>query len=168
MRVLSLPRAAALAALVWCCASAVAEPFYRLESALTIKSPTLPNWDYLTFDGERGLLYIARRDDGILIYNGATANLVQGVPGTPGYIPTAPNDVPAILDGAKRDRALWVGDLNVSGRTLLDAFGSIGGSYVRGSLTVAGDYPATAASLFAPAVGVPQSPGPMPGFCPGP
>jgi alpha-L-rhamnosidase len=97
-----------------------------------------------------------------------TANLVQGVPGTPGYIPTAPDDVPVILDGAKRDRALWVGDLNVSGRTLIDAFGSTGGSYVRGSLTVAGDYPATVASLFAPALGAPQTPGPMPGFCPGP
>jgi alpha-L-rhamnosidase len=97
-----------------------------------------------------------------------TANLVQAVPGTPGYIPTAPDDLPVILDGAKRDRAVWAGDLNVTGRTLLDAFGQTGGAYARGSLTVIGDYPATVAALFAPATGVPQTPGPMPGFCPGP
>ena len=47
----------------------VAGPFYRLESALTIKSSSLPNWDYLSLDAERSLLYIARREDGVLIYD---------------------------------------------------------------------------------------------------
>ena len=42
-----------------------AAPFYRLESALTIPSESLPNWDYLTYDSSRDCLYIARRDDGI-------------------------------------------------------------------------------------------------------
>lgn len=49
-------------------AAAEAAPFYRLESALTIPSASLPNWDYLTYDSSRDCLYIARRDDGILIY----------------------------------------------------------------------------------------------------
>jgi len=59
-------------------ATAVAEPFYQLESALTIPSPTAPNWDYLTYDASRDCLYIARRDDGILIYD-AKAKKITGV-----------------------------------------------------------------------------------------
>jgi alpha-L-rhamnosidase len=96
-----------------------------------------------------------------------TANLDQALPGTPGIAPGTTIEQPVILDGAKRDRAVWVGDLNVSGRTLLDGFGATGGAYDRGSLALLGDHPATAASLFAPALGTPSSPGPMPGFCPG-
>ena len=58
---------------------------YRLESALTIPSATAPNWDYLTYDASRDCLYIARREDGILIYDakarritGTIANTVGG------------------------------------------------------------------------------------------
>jgi DNA-binding beta-propeller fold protein YncE len=74
-----LRRAAALAA----CALhlvlvARAEPFYRLESALVIPSPTAPNWDYLAVDPTRPMLYISRREDGILKYDTA-AKLITGV-----------------------------------------------------------------------------------------
>ena len=58
--------------------AASAAPLYRLESALTIPSPTNPSWDYLTFDAARDCLYIARRDDGILIYD-AKAKQLKGV-----------------------------------------------------------------------------------------
>lgn len=60
---------AAVAALLCISRSSAAEPFYRLESALTIKSTHAPAWDYLTYDPSRDCLYIARRDDGILIYD---------------------------------------------------------------------------------------------------
>jgi DNA-binding beta-propeller fold protein YncE len=66
---------AALAALSWL--SLPAQPFYQLESALTIKSPNAPSWDYLTYDSSRDCLYIARRDDGILIYD-AKAKKITG------------------------------------------------------------------------------------------
>jgi DNA-binding beta-propeller fold protein YncE len=66
---------AALAVLTW--ASLPAQPFYQLESALTIKSPTNPSWDYLTYDSAHDQLLIARRDDGILIYD-AKAKKITG------------------------------------------------------------------------------------------
>lgn len=56
---------------------AQAEPFYQLESALVIKSPTAPSWDYLTYDSAHDQLLIARRDDGILIYD-AKAKRITG------------------------------------------------------------------------------------------
>jgi len=78
-------RLAVLAALSCLSLSASAQQFYQLESALTIKSPTAPNWDYLTVDPTRPALYIARREDGVLIYNtekkqitGTIANTVGG------------------------------------------------------------------------------------------
>ena len=58
---------AAVAVFTW--SSLPAQPFYQLESALTIKSPTNPSWDYLTYDSVHDQLLIARRDDGILIYD---------------------------------------------------------------------------------------------------
>ncbi len=66
---------AALAVLTW--ASLPAQQFYKLESALTIKSPTNPSWDYLTYDSAHDQLLIARRDDGILIYD-AKAKKITG------------------------------------------------------------------------------------------
>jgi Bacterial alpha-L-rhamnosidase 6 hairpin glycosidase domain/Bacterial alpha-L-rhamnosidase C-terminal domain len=99
-------------------------------------------------------------------YAGAyTANLTQVIPGTPG---TVRYDLPVVLDGAKRDRAVWAGDLNVADRTLWDVLGPPGGEYARGSLTVVGDHPATGAVLGTPAVGAANLPGPMPGVCQGP
>lgn len=61
-----------------------AEPFYQLESALTIKSETLPNWDYLTYDGARDCLYIARREDGILIYDAKAKKITGAIDNTKG------------------------------------------------------------------------------------
>ena len=66
-----------LAALSCLALSAPAAQFYQLESALTIKSPTNPSWDYLTYDSARDVLLIARRDDGILIYD-AKAKKITG------------------------------------------------------------------------------------------
>ncbi len=68
---------ATLAALAFGVVSTDAAPLYRLESALTIKSPSAPSWDYLTFDVSHDYLYIARRDDGILIYD-AKAKKITG------------------------------------------------------------------------------------------
>jgi alpha-L-rhamnosidase len=69
------------------------------------------------------------------------------------------------MDGAKRDRTIWTGDLNVVDRTLWDAFGPTGGQYAKGSLTELGDHPGSAAGFFAPSQGLATSPGPMPGAC---
>ncbi len=66
---------AALAALGW--AGLSAQQFYQLESTLTIKSPTNPSWDYLAYDSAHDQLLIARRDDGILIYD-AKAKKITG------------------------------------------------------------------------------------------
>lgn len=68
---------AALALLAVIGRPARAAEFYRLESALTIRSASAPSWDYLTFDPSRDCLYIARRDDGILIYD-AKAKKITG------------------------------------------------------------------------------------------
>ena len=57
---------------------------YRLESALTIPSPNAPNWDYLTLDPARGYLYIARRDDGVLIYDTAAKKVAGAIENTKG------------------------------------------------------------------------------------
>ena len=58
--------------------------FYRLESALQIESPTPPNWDYLTFDPSHNYLYIARREDGILIYDAQAKKIVGSIANTKG------------------------------------------------------------------------------------
>jgi len=68
---------AALAILTW--ASLPAQQFYQLESALTIKSPTSPSWDYLTYDSAHDQLLIARRDDGILIYDAKAKKLTGAI-----------------------------------------------------------------------------------------
>ena len=44
------------------------------------------------------------------------------------------NSLPWLVDGAKRDRALWSGDLLTAGRTLMLSLGQGGLSYVQGSL----------------------------------
>ncbi|MBX3749930.1 MAG: YncE family protein [Opitutaceae bacterium] len=73
---------ALVAALTW--ASLSAAPFYQLESALTIKSDSVPNWDYLAVDPIRPSLYIARRDDGILVYNTDTKQVTGVLENTKG------------------------------------------------------------------------------------
>lgn len=61
-----------------------AAPFYRLESALIIPSESLPNWDYLTFDSSRDVLYISRREDGILIYDAKQRKITGTIANTKG------------------------------------------------------------------------------------
>ena len=56
---------------------AYSSSLYKLESSLTIPSPTPPSWDYLTFDSTNNRLFIARREDGILIYN-PTSKVIEG------------------------------------------------------------------------------------------
>jgi DNA-binding beta-propeller fold protein YncE len=68
---------AALAALAW--SGLAAEPFYQLESALVIPSPSAPSWDYLTYDSAHDRLLIARRDDGILIYDAKTKKITGAI-----------------------------------------------------------------------------------------
>ena len=48
------------------------------------------------------------------------------------------NTVPLIVDGAKRDRAVWAGDLAVEGPTLFYSSGS--SDYIRGSIELLGSY----------------------------
>lgn len=82
MRSALVLRLAGLAALT---ATAIAAaPFYRLESALTIPSESLPNWDYLTFDSSRDVLYISRREDGILIYDAKQRKITGTIANTQG------------------------------------------------------------------------------------
>jgi alpha-L-rhamnosidase len=52
------------------------------------------------------------------------------VPGT--------NSVPSILDGAKRDRAIWVGDMNVEGPTVY--YSTDQTAYIKGALQLLGSY----------------------------
>ena len=84
MRAYPFAKVAALAVGALLGVPAGAGPFYRLESALTIASPSLPNWDYLTFDPERSLLYIARREDGILIYDAQAKKITGAIENTVG------------------------------------------------------------------------------------
>jgi alpha-L-rhamnosidase len=48
------------------------------------------------------------------------------------------NTVPSILDGAKRDRAVWVGDMNVEGPTVYYSTGQT--QYIKGALQLLGSY----------------------------
>ncbi|MEV8537526.1 alpha-L-rhamnosidase C-terminal domain-containing protein [Streptomyces sp. NPDC051572] len=48
------------------------------------------------------------------------------------------NSVASILDGAKRDRAIWSGDLNVEGPTVYDSTGRT--DYLKGALQLLGSY----------------------------
>ena len=41
---------------------------------------------------------------------------------------------PSVLDGAKRDRAIWSGDLGIEGQGIADTLGSNGNDYVKQSL----------------------------------
>lgn len=52
-------------------AAAAATPagaFYRLESAVALKSEK-PDWDYVTLDTARGRLFIGRRGEGAIVYD---------------------------------------------------------------------------------------------------
>jgi DNA-binding beta-propeller fold protein YncE len=67
--ILRLAAATLLALALSSGAQAEQQEFYRLESALTLKSSHEPDWDYLAFDPQRSYLFISRRDDGVLVYD---------------------------------------------------------------------------------------------------
>jgi alpha-L-rhamnosidase len=48
------------------------------------------------------------------------------------------NSLPSILDGAKRDRAIWAGDMNVEGPSVYDSTRQ--SQYIKGSLQLLGSY----------------------------
>ncbi len=95
-------------------------------------------------------------------YAGAyTLNLNQVTPGTPVWHGTTAR-LRLILDGAKRDRAVWSGDHVIS--DLTDYYVS-DPRYARDSLALFLEHPATAASNLGPASGSLSVPGPLPGAC---
>ena len=63
------------AALAAAAGSHAAEPFYRLQSAVTLAGPS-PAWDYLSFDAARRRLFIGRRKDGVIVYDVDAGKLV--------------------------------------------------------------------------------------------
>lgn len=90
-----------------------------------------------------------------------TTNLVQQRPGTQ-VVPGQTNRDGLLLDGAKRDRAVWSGDLAVTDPTI---FYSLDPGYARASLQLLGEHPATSADQGVPAMGDRSRPGPMAGVC---
>lgn len=80
-------RAAALlplaAASLLLCAPAQAVDGYRLESATVLPS-TATDWDYLAFDAARSYLFIARRGDGLTVFDVRTNKVVKNIEGTRG------------------------------------------------------------------------------------
>jgi hypothetical protein len=90
-----------------------------------------------------------------------TLNLNQIIPGT-SPMPGELDQSAVLIDGAKRDRAVWSGDQLIADPT---AYYSIDPQYVRNSLALFGAHPATLANEYAVAVGDPSQPGPLPGEC---
>lgn len=91
-----------------------------------------------------------------------TLNLNQVPPGVTGGFPGEVNTSSLIIDGAKRDRAVWSGDLGISGLT---TFYADDPAYVRDSLALIGSHPATNAGELEPVAGAMAAPGPLPGVC---
>lgn len=95
-------------------------------------------------------------------YAGAyTLNLNQLTPGTR-VADGAVNHEHLLLDGAKRDRAVWSGDHMISDLTDYYVSDPI---YARDSDALFLDHPASTAAFITPAVGVMALPGPLPGAC---
>ncbi|TAN06615.1 MAG: YncE family protein [Rhodanobacteraceae bacterium] len=55
-----------------------ATAFYHLASAVTLPGKS-PAWDYLTFDAQRGDLFIGRRHAGVTVYNVATQKVIATI-----------------------------------------------------------------------------------------
>jgi hypothetical protein len=95
-------------------------------------------------------------------YAGAyTLNLNQLLPGT-SVADGGVNELHLLLDGAKRDRAVWSGDQEISDLTDYYVSDPV---YARDSLSLFLTHPATTADFLVPAVGVMSEPGPLPGAC---
>jgi hypothetical protein len=60
------------------CAAVQAQPFYHLESAVTLKA-TEPDWDYLALDAARGYLFIGRRGDGVTVFDVKSLKVVRTI-----------------------------------------------------------------------------------------
>ena len=77
-------------------------------------------------------------------YAGVYTAQTNGIPpgGVCGNVTTC-STTPAILDGAKRDRRVWSGDLSVEGRTMFDSlgFGANGSDYIKYSIQGYGSAP---------------------------
>jgi DNA-binding beta-propeller fold protein YncE len=59
-------------------AAAQSQPFYRLESAVALKSAA-PDWDYVTLDAARGYLFIGRRGDGVTVFDVNAQKIVRSI-----------------------------------------------------------------------------------------
>src|ERR1700730_1207204 len=70
--------AAALTVAASAATAASPRPFYRLESAVILKSEA-PHWDYVTFEPGRSYLYIARREDGVTVYDAAARKVIRNI-----------------------------------------------------------------------------------------
>ncbi|WP_084578786.1 alpha-L-rhamnosidase C-terminal domain-containing protein [Kutzneria sp. 744] len=66
------------------------------------------------------------------------------------------NQLPLILDGAKRDRNVWIGDINIEGPTVYDSLGANGNDYLKQSIRLLGSYQLS--SGFVTGCLAPQSP----------
>lgn len=55
-----------------------AAPAYRLQSVVAFKGAA-PSWDYLSYDADRGYLFLGRRKDGVTVVDGATGKVVGQV-----------------------------------------------------------------------------------------
>ena len=55
-----------------------AQPFYHLESAVTLKGSS-PEWDYVTLDPARGYLFIGRRGDGVTVFDVNSGKVVRSI-----------------------------------------------------------------------------------------
>ena len=90
-----------------------------------------------------------------------TLGLDQVPPGT-SLGPGAVTVQHLLVDGAKRDRAVWSGDLLIA--NLTDYYTS-DPAYARDSLALLLDHPASGAGALQPAIGRMSQPGPLPGAC---
>jgi len=102
-----------------------------------------PNYSSDDYDG-----HFLSSDDELnrIWYQGAYTNDTNMVP-----IGALPNQtIPVVLDGAKRDRRPWAGDLDLQGRTAFDSlgFGPKGSDYIKGSLHAFGGTQAANGSIF--------------------
>ena len=91
-----------------------------------------------------------------------TLNLNQLQPGTAGDLPGEVDNADLMIDGAKRDRLVWSGDLLADGPSVFD---TLDPAYIRDSLALVGSHPASGAGLLEPAIGLMASPGPLGGVC---
>ena len=99
-----------------------------------------------------------------------TLNLDEIAAGTPGF--NGPYPLSILGEAAKRDRAIWAGDLLTAGITLHDVFGATGDELARNSLQIMADNPVKEfiLELVSLPIAVPSdlgTPGPAPGVCSG-